>query len=162
MNYRQMLIETYTEDAIEDCLNAGYSIVNDYVQWKSEREDDQSSTKLMLIDRERGLGGQNYFMKRMFVYYPPQIRFTHGEREVLNCHRVGLNDEEMQSELSITADAVKARWKSVYRRASEVLPNVLPESTSDGRGKEKRTPLMKYLATHPSEFWPYEPSTDCH
>ena len=51
---------------------------------------------------------------------------------------------------------MRKRWLAVFRRVEERMPGLLPERSpdADGRGPEKRGPLLLYLREHPEELRP--------
>ena len=70
----------------------------------------------------------------------------------------GATDEALAEQLDISLSAVKKMWISIYRRAEEFLPELIPDSQLDlpasGRGREKRRSLLVYLREHPEELRP--------
>lgn len=157
MKYKMMIAELYTDAGIQDALTAGYRLRNEYPSWAPNPEDFQFRPVLMTVTREEALAGSNYFMMRVFSHQNPTIIFTEPQREVLLQARIGKSDTEIAEALCVSMDAVKDRWKKIYAKAEDSVPNLLPPVRSEGRGPEKRRMLMSYLENHPSEFWPFVP-----
>ena len=70
----------------------------------------------------------------------------------------GATDEALAEGMNISLSAVKQMWISIYRRAEESLPELVPDFQMDipasGRGREKRRSLL-YLREHPEELRPF-------
>jgi hypothetical protein len=107
------------------------------------------------VDRERGIHSGNFWLQRMFTYFPPKFFFTGPQREALIMAREGYTDVEIAQALGVSVDSVKKRWASIYERVKEVLPTLLPDSPSGGRGTEKRRAVLQHLRDRPEELHPY-------
>jgi len=93
----------------------------------------------------------------LFVYAPPRIRFTRGEKALLRQALLGLTDGEIAVRLELALPTVKSRWRGIYRRVWETAPDLLPEGAAPqgndtNRGQEKRRQLLEYLRRHSAEL----------
>ncbi|CAN5556428.1 hypothetical protein BH11ARM1_BH11ARM1_08190 [soil metagenome] len=107
------------------------------------------------ISRDAALDHENPWMTRLFSYNPPRFRFTENQRQILLLAREGLTDNEIAETVGSRADAIKKRWAGIYDRVNDVLPTLLPPSTSSGRGSEKRRALLAHLRDRPEELRPF-------
>lgn len=156
LRFKRMIAEVYSEAGLVDCFTAGFRIRNEYPNWAFTPGTRSFKPILLVLDRDEALAGSNYFMMSLFAYQPPQILFSDSQRELLLLARAGYSDRQSADELSISEDAIKARWKSIYAKVSSYMPGLLPDNETDGRGPEKRRILMTYLKNNPSEFWPFK------
>lgn len=158
LRFKRMIAEVYSEASLADCYTAGFRVRNEYPSWTLAPNDRPFKPILLVLEREEALAGSNYFMMSLFAYQTPRIHFSDSQRELLLLARAGYSDRQSADALSISEDAIKARWKSIYSKVNSCMPDLLPENEADGRGPEKRRVLMTYLKNHPSEFWPFKTS----
>ena len=91
----------------------------------------------------------------LFVYNPPVFGFRPSEQRLLiSALSQGETEEELSDGLGITLFAVKKAWRSIYDRVMECLPELLPRSQVETRGKQKKQRLLAYLREHPEELRP--------
>ncbi len=95
----------------------------------------------------------------MFTYNPPRIFFTGQEqdllREALAC---GATDPVLAARLHLTVPAVKARWKRLFERVADRMPELLPardQRATAARGAQLRHVVLQFARRHPSELTPY-------
>jgi len=103
---------------------------------------------------------------KMFHHREPKCGFTRTAQAILVAAGRGLTDEAIMAELELSRDTVRRAWRHVFERIDEIVPHVLAhvnEGAGRRRGKEKRRPVLAYLAEHPEELRPYEePKTGRH
>jgi hypothetical protein len=94
----------------------------------------------------------------LFVYQPPRCGFSRSEQELLLSALAGATDEELSRKLHVSVATVKKTWLSLYGRATDRLPELIPNDSPGNpeakRGKEKRRHLLAYLYQHPEELRP--------
>jgi hypothetical protein len=100
----------------------------------------------------------------LFDYHPPKLGFSPSEQSLLTCALRGATDEQLAGILGTSLSAVKKMWISIYRRAENSLPEVIPDSNhsdlpAGGRGREKRRVLLAYVREHPEELRPVSRSS---
>jgi hypothetical protein len=101
------------------------------------------------------------WISSLFLYEPPRVMFSNGERKLLAVALRGVTDQELSDELAISLSGVKKVWRSIYKRASEQLDSsilnvdVEEEHRNGDRGKQKKQRLLAYLREHPEELRPY-------
>jgi hypothetical protein len=109
------------------------------------------------LDLQRGTWSGSW-VGNLFDYHPPRLGLSRSEQRMLSCALPGATDETLAEHLDISLSAVKKMWISIYRRAEESLPELVPDLPLDipanGRGREKRRSLLVYLREHPEELRP--------
>jgi hypothetical protein len=97
----------------------------------------------------------------MFTYTAPRIQFTRQEQELLReALASGATDPVLAQRLGITVPAAKARWKRLFERVAERMPELLPARsvrTSAARGAQMRHVVLQFVRKHPAELTPYQP-----
>lgn len=111
---------------------------------------------MMGVTREDQVAMSNPFIAELFAYMPPQIHFSRAERELLQ-HAVidKLSDQELSTQLCLTLDTIKARWKSALNRAHTRIPTLF--NGASGWGSHRRQ-LIEYVEMNREELWPYKAS----
>jgi hypothetical protein len=99
------------------------------------------------------------WISTLFDYREPRIFLSPAEQRLLLRALEGHTDDEISNELAISSSAVKKCWQSIYTRVGLRLPELLPQSDSNGsaRGSEKKRHLLSYLRIHPEELRPLLP-----
>jgi DNA-binding CsgD family transcriptional regulator len=97
----------------------------------------------------------------VFTYLPPRFRFTAGEQRMLLRAIEGLTDEEIAGTLSISRDAVKQTWRSIYDHVAQVMPDLVDRGQmvagEGARGQEKRRRIVAYVRDNAQELRPHHP-----
>lgn len=96
-------------------------------------------------------------MSMMFLTSPVRFRFTPAEQRVLLCALLRETDEDIAHDLALSHDTVRKHWKSIFQRVQMVAPEFFPgdeedKSNGNGRGREKRRHLLRYLQMHMEEL----------
>lgn len=137
-------------------LSYGNRVLNDYPDWYERFPPlDGRRARIVGVEREDGLKSGNFWLQRMFSYFPPKFLFTEPQRQTLRLAREGFTDVEIAAALGVSADSIKKRWTSIYDRVKEVLPGLLPDSPGAGRGTEKRRAVLHHLRDRPEELQPF-------
>jgi hypothetical protein len=93
----------------------------------------------------------------LFQYTEPVLRLSPSDQELLLAALDGATDEELVGILSLSKDAVKARWRSTLARIAKVNPDlVADDGKASGRGSQKRHRVLAYVREHPEELRPYD------
>jgi DNA-binding CsgD family transcriptional regulator len=90
----------------------------------------------------------------------PRLGFTASEKDTLFCAVLGQNDTEIASELHVSVETIRKRWRSIFQRVSaqteaEILPPAPDDLGEAKRGPEKRRALLQYLGAHLAELRPH-------
>jgi hypothetical protein len=152
-----MFGEVDTPETLEVAIGYGNQVLNDYSEWYASGVAGPSMRRpyIVGVSREDGLRSGNFWLERMFTYFPPRFLFTRPQRETLILAREGYTDVEIGQALGVNPDSIKKRWGSIYERVKEVLPTLLPSSPGEGRGTEKRRAVLHHLRDRPEELRPY-------
>jgi len=88
------------------------------------------------------------------LFFPPKpcFHFSSGEQLLLEYALLEFSDDEATSRLHLSVDAVKKRWRAIYRKVDMIAPGLLSEG---GSGAAKRRSLLHYLRQHLEELRPY-------
>ena len=92
----------------------------------------------------------------IFSYKEPLLRLRESDQQLLLAALTGAIDSELAVSLNISLSAVKARWRSVYSRLAEIMPDLVGvESSAGERGPQIRHVVLAYVRAHPEELRPY-------
>lgn len=131
-----------------------------YADYFESIEHDVTKSPLMVgLTRELADRSPGSWAGSLFAYEPPRFGFSRSQQKLLQSAIAGATDEELASELCVSASAVKMAWSTIYQRASSFFPNLAANGDDDGgpqaRGKQKRHHLLAYLRDHPEELRPF-------
>ncbi len=141
-------------DILDLAYRSGVKLLNNYAQWAKDRQMTTEPKRPYLVGntREDALTTENYWLVRMFTYFPPRFHFTEPQREILLLARDGFTDYEIAQILGASPDAVKKRWVGIYHRVGRIMPGLLPTAGPTRRGAEKRRALLAHLRDRPEEL----------
>jgi DNA-binding CsgD family transcriptional regulator len=162
---KEVLQEFWDEVEPEWVVNGWGRVRTDYADWFSRRGLTPPSAGkrpyLIGITREEALAAPGSPMGSVFVHSIPRFGFTLAEQRLLGEALTGRTDAQLARVLRVAPSTVKARWRTIYDRVSEVESALMPVAAdagaSSGRGPEKRRPLLEYLRQHPEELRPSLP-----
>ena len=88
------------------------------------------------------------------LFFPPKPRFqfSSGEQMLLEHALREYSDGEATRRLHLSLDAVKKRWRSIYRKVEMIAPELLSGAES---GTARRRTLLQHLRQHLEELRPY-------
>jgi DNA-binding CsgD family transcriptional regulator len=90
----------------------------------------------------------------MFVHQEPVLGLSEAEQRLLAAALEGHTDAELAASLGLGLPAIKARWRSIFARFSDLRLGV-EETERDGRGIQKRHRVLAYIRQHPEELRPF-------
>ncbi len=154
-------------------LHSGYSYSAMWSEVWHPDHVDELKTQGMKIDRQIALpGGEISTLMRLtgkdalanpyarfsslFFAPKPLFGFSSGEQRLLELALLGVSDELATEELHLSDDAVKKRWRSIYRKVEMVNPEIFNGVKS---GTTRRKSLLHYLSRHLEELRPYRIAT---
>lgn len=82
----------------------------------------------------------------------PRLGLSLAEQELLELALLGYEDPEISARLTLSEDAVKKRWRAIYRRVTDAEPNLVP---ADATGHVRRRVLLGALQGRLEEIRPY-------
>lgn len=93
---------------------------------------------------------------QLFSYHEPILALRESDQQLLLAALDGSTDYELAARLGISFSAVKARWRSIFARVSEVLPDLMTDPNHrECRGSQKRHRVIAYVRNHLEELRPY-------
>ena len=89
-----------------------------------------------------------------FMFLPPLPRFDFSipEQRLLEKALMDCSDREIAEALSVTPDAIKKRWRSIYTRMRTAAPELVPAGLG---GADQRRQALQYLRQHLEEIRPF-------
>jgi hypothetical protein len=124
-------------------------------------EFPESESALAMVSRDSALAAPYSAAASIYRYRAPVLRLRPAEQALLAAALSGKTDAELSAYLSLTLEAIKKRWLSVFERVGQFKPDILSESRSDSdsRGPQKRHRVVAYVRSHPEELRPYSGDT---
>ncbi|MBV9852667.1 MAG: hypothetical protein JO250_23650 [Armatimonadetes bacterium] len=159
---RAILMEFYDAFVIQFSLDSGFRQRASYeFTPPSDVSPSYGRPCLLGISREEALAQPGAYIAKIFPYTPPRLFFRPGEQHLLQRALLGETDAELAAALKIAPDTVKTRWRAIYERVAERVPDLLPPPDAGlaeaRRGPEKRRLLLRYLRDHSEELRPVRP-----
>ena len=97
-------------------------------------------------------------MGKMFMFREPVLDLSDAQKEVLDLALEGYSDKDIARLLATTSNAVRMRWRGIYDKMQQVLPDIFRDDGSEddaARGFEKRRQALNYIREHPEEIRPW-------
>ncbi len=94
----------------------------------------------------------------LMTYMKPAFRFTPTEQRLLKKSLEGKTDEQIAESLSVSRDAVKQTWRTIYDHVMSVMPDILEDDDEVlpvGRGTEKRRRIIAHVRNNLQELKPH-------
>lgn len=113
---------------------------------------DGKFAQLLRITREEAVEAWPTFPGSIMVCPRPRFGFTRAEQKLLEMALLDCSDRDAATELHLSADAVKKRWRSIYAKISRVEPAILPAELT---GADQRRALLKALRNSLQEIRPF-------
>jgi hypothetical protein len=144
--YSAMWHEVWNADHVTELQNQGLKI---------ERTIPLSNgrvTTLMSITAKDAVA--NPYARFSGLFFPPKplFGFSAGEQQLIELALLESSDEQAAKEIHLSDDAVKKRWRSIYRKVEMVEPELVKSAAS---GAMRRRTLLHYLLRHLEELRPY-------
>ena len=158
--FREILVEATGAAARDQALRAGFSLRSDYGSFYRRVPPLPAPAVrpyLMGITREEALLSDGCLMSHYFVHRRPRLGLTAGQQELLRLclQKPDLAEAALAEELGVPLHRVKNLLKAAYLRTAGISADLLPEPSGQGRGQEKKRPLLHYLRQHPEELRPH-------
>ena len=83
---------------------------------------------------------------------PPRFGFSRVEQQLLERALLDLSDREAAEEMRVSTDAIKKRWRSIYKKVSQIEAALLPRELN---GSDRRRALLQNVRTNLQEIRPY-------
>ena len=123
-------------------------------------EFPESESALVVVTRESAGAAPYSVARTMYRYQIPVLRLRPADQKLLAAALGGKTDAELSADLTLSIEAIKKRWISIFERVEEFKPEILNQSDagdteSSGRGPQKRHRVVAYVRTHPEELRPF-------
>jgi hypothetical protein len=117
----------------------------------------------MRMTRERASTVAASASNLLFQYREPILGLGASDQRLLLAALGGAVDRELAVELGLTLPAVKKRWRSIFEKVQDRMPelfaDVIPEAAGtmdeQKRGPQKRHLVLSYVRQHLEELRPY-------
>ncbi len=152
--------ELWDEIAPQFIVNGWGSVRSDYSDYYARRGESKPPPgrcpHLIGLNRQEVRDNPGELAAALFIYTPPRVCFTKGEKALLRLALSGLTDTNIAGRLGVAVPTVKSRWRGIYQRVAKIAPELAP-SPGDAprganRGQEKRRRMLDYLRRHPEEL----------
>src|SRR5580700_4124985 len=145
-NYKVMLHEVYHSHQVAELETQGMHIDRQLLL------ADGDTATLLRLTAEDALADP--YSRFCALFFPPKpcFHFSFGERMLLEYALLEYSDGEATSSLHLSVDAVKKRWRSIYRKVDMIAPELLSGAES---GTAMRRTLLHHLRQHLEELRPY-------
>ena len=155
---KEIMVEVIGRDLCHLALTLGYRLRRSY---GGPPEDPPASLPdlcpfLMGVSRAEALAREGTWVSHAFVYTPPRFFFTRVQQDLLAWVLREGSEEGYAEANDIGDSALKKRWDKIFAVVEDTMPNLLPHSEGDTRGREKRRRLLQYLRGHPAELRPHQ------
>ena len=160
---KEFITQAESEEHLQAVLNTGHLLLCDQEKRYVEPRADQIRNLLHephIIGITRDLAPQRLgaWVNQMFQYKQPYLHLNRGQQRLLMAAMNGATDIELAAQLNMSGAAVKKRWRDIYDRVHDRVPELFsaeesPESSSK-RGKAKKHRLLSYVREHPEELRP--------
>ncbi|MBN9500776.1 MAG: hypothetical protein J0H02_03195 [Armatimonadetes bacterium] len=151
---KQCLIEAFSGEAVAHHLGSGLFVRANHNSPAATPE----APWLLGVTREESAQNPGARIAPLFLEYPIRLGLRRVHREVLSLALLGMVDEEIANELSLSHSAIKRRWESIYDLVDQNGADLVwggRMQVSTVRGPERRRHLLNYLREHPEEMRPF-------
>ena len=109
-------------------------------------------SKLFVITREEALKSTPSWPGSAMISPRPRFGFTAAEQQLLELALLDHSDRDAAVALRLSSDAIKKRWRSIYKKASAIDVALLPPELN---GSDQRRALLQSLRNNLQELRPY-------
>lgn len=126
---------------------------------RAETASRLDDSQVFVLDAAQIARHPYHVLQGLFVRRTPRLALTAAQQDLLElaCH--GFDDASIAADLNVTLHTVHKRWRAIYARAADALPELLSPPVEPaarvGRGLEKRKLLVEYARHHPEELRPW-------
>jgi hypothetical protein len=110
-----------------------------------------------VVTRAEAAAHQMSILASLFGSRRPVLQLSPAEQELLIAGLHGAPDPELAVVLRVSPAAVKARWRTIFARFSQIIPDAVQSGDLSVRGAQKRHLVLAYVREHPEELRPYKP-----
>jgi DNA-binding CsgD family transcriptional regulator len=108
--------------------------------------------KLFVFTREDALKATPSWPSLARISPRPRFGFTPAEQQLLEFALLDHSDRDAAAALRLSTEAVKKRWRSIYKKVSQIEAALLPPELN---GSDQRRALLQSLRNNLQELRPY-------
>jgi hypothetical protein len=109
-------------------------------------------SKLFVITRDEALKSAPTWPGSAMISPRPRFGLTAAEQQLLELALLDHSDREAAVELKLSPEAIKKRWRSIYKKVSQIEAPLLPPELN---GSDRRRALLQSLRHNLQELRPY-------
>jgi hypothetical protein len=109
-------------------------------------------SKLFFFTREDALKATPSWPSSAMISPCPHLGFTAAEQQLLELALLDHSDREAAAALHLSTEAIKKRWRSIYKKVSQIEATLLPPELN---GSDQRRALLQSLRNNLQELRPY-------
>jgi hypothetical protein len=109
-------------------------------------------SKLFVITREEALNSTPAWPGSAMISPSPRFGFTAAEQQLLELALLDHSDRDAAAALNLSTEAIKKRWRSIYKKVSQIEAALLPPELN---GSGQRRALLQSLRNNLQELRPY-------
>jgi hypothetical protein len=109
-------------------------------------------SKLFVITREEALKSTPSWPGSAMISQRPRFGFTAAEQQLLELALLDHSDRDAAAALHLSTEAIKKRWRSIYKKVSQIEAAVVPLELN---GSGQRRALLQSLRNNLQELRPY-------
>jgi hypothetical protein len=145
-NYEVMWFEVFQPHHVVELQTQGMRID------RRRLLSDGDTATVLRLTAEEALA--NPYRRFCTLFFPPKPCFHFSSREqiLLEYALLGYSDGDATNTLHLSVDALKKRWRSIYRKVDTIAPEILSGAES---GTARRRTLLQHLRQHLEELRPY-------
>jgi hypothetical protein len=111
-----------------------------------------ATAKLFVITRDEALKSTPGWPSSAMISPRPRFGFTVAEQQLLELALLDHSDRDAAAALDLSTEAIKKRWRSIYKKVSRIEAAVMP---SELNGSDQRRALLQNLRGNLQELRPY-------
>jgi hypothetical protein len=109
-------------------------------------------SKLFVFTREEALKATPSWPSSAMISPCPRFGFTCAEQKLLELALLDHSDRDAAAALQLSTEAIKKRWRSIYKKVSQIEAALLPPELS---GSSQRRALLQTLRNNLQELRPF-------
>lgn len=141
--YKEAWFET------SDPLSTGVMLATGIELVRQRKDPDGTVFSRFRVSKEQALRNPAGWPFHVLLSHQPNFFFTRAQQKILESALLDRSDQEICAELTLAPDALKKRWRSIYRTVRREL--------ADGpdRSIQKRSEILEIVRSNLAEIRPY-------
>jgi len=127
------------------------------VEYRVVAEFSEGEHAIYLMTRDSATAMPGSIGNVIYRRFKPVLHLRESDQRLLLAALRVSTDLDLAFDLGLSCAAVKARWRSIFARIAETMPDLMEQSDAhEGRGAQKRHRVLAYVRAHPEELRPYD------